>query len=169
ALSTATTSSTATSATPTLSEICRQSTVKLLLDKTIPYDEEYIKSILCKIKENDVRNTWPVVFEPENAVCENCSHELELPTQRKGKSLDDMSYLITFLHFKQVSVKVRYCPSKECGAMNMVMPINQGLINIADKMIVSLEIFVHVRNCMKNEAPVRTALDSLMSTLMLKS
>ncbi|XP_070565898.1 HMG domain-containing protein 3-like [Ptychodera flava] len=147
----------------------REATMNGLAQITLPCDKESLRALMKVIQANDMRG-WPELFQPETPICINCGGELGSPRKRSGRGSDDVSYLVTFQYaLKPVKILVKYCANKQCGAMNMAMPIHQGLINIADKLMVSIDIFVHLRHCMTRGLSIGKVISALMETFLLKS
>ncbi|XP_070565899.1 uncharacterized protein [Ptychodera flava] len=147
----------------------REATINGLAQITLPCDKESLRALMKVIQANDMRG-WPELFQPETPICINCGGELGSPRKRSGRGSDDVSYLVTFQYaLKPVKILVKYCGNKQCGAMNMAMPIHQGLINIADKLMVSIDIFVHLRHCMTRGLSIGKVISALMETFLLKS
>jgi len=71
--------------------------------------------------------------------------------------------------FLPVEVFVKFCLEAGRKAMHQAFPFNFGLFNISDKLLVSLDILMELREFFKHGVPLTVAIESKLAILSLKA
>ncbi|XP_068736610.1 uncharacterized protein [Montipora capricornis] len=148
----------AVSSTPDIEQeslaVSRSSTIALNMKRKVPYPVPQEFFTACR-DLSDIS-----CFVPSQSTCDLCASPLSAGRRHPGQGPDDVSYLLTPWIFSSVEILVKVCTNKECKAMHQVWPINQGLFNICDKVILAIEILEHWRELFKRGVPLNIAIDS---------
>lgn len=154
----------------------RQSTIELNMLNTLPY--QIPRNIFDIIALNDSRSIdsengkegWPVTYCPECDCCRLCGSQLSIPRPHPGQKTGAVSYLLTNgVPFLPVTAFVKLCLKTQCKAMHQVFPFDIGLFNISDKLLVSLDILLELRESFKRGVPLTVAIESKLAVLLLKA
>ncbi|KXJ14699.1 HMG domain-containing protein 3 [Exaiptasia diaphana] len=168
------TSKTSMDSTEETTTLSRQSTLDVAVMRSLPYDIP--ASLLHNISRKDAAtisgNTggWPDIYEPQFEICIKCQSPLSNARPHPGQRCDIKGYLITELNpFRRVSFMVKMCTNPSCKAMHQSNPVDIGLFNISDKVVVSLDIFLLFRELFKHGHPLTNVISSKMEVLKKKS
>ncbi|XP_028417949.1 HMG domain-containing protein 3-like [Dendronephthya gigantea] len=150
----------------------RDYTVDIALARQLPYKFE--KTTIETILEHDVNtwkgisDGWPEVFVPCCSDCQKCGSPLSPPKSHPGKKGN--CYLITDLNpFKLISIKVKMCSNSACQAMHQAVPFDIGLFNISDKLMVSFDILLEIREYFKTGHPLTNVIRAKLAMMQIKS
>ncbi|KAJ7339476.1 high mobility group [Desmophyllum pertusum] len=149
--------SSTSSATPSVS---RMSTIQLNLRRSIPYP---VPQEFFRAHWNHNLQNWPDCFVPHSSHCDVCGSALTAAQRHPGQGQNDPSYIVMPCSFRLVEIKVKFCTNKNCKAMHQVWPVEQGLFNISDKLLVALELLVQWRELFKRGVPLTVVVESSLA------
>ncbi|KAK3754405.1 hypothetical protein QZH41_011187, partial [Actinostola sp. cb2023] len=113
---------------------------------------------------------WPEIYEPHFSICPLCQTSMSNTRPHPGQSGKDSAYLLTELNpFKKIKLLVKICSNPSCKAMHQSNPIEIGLFNIADKIAVSFDILLEIREFFKRGHPLTNVINCKIETLKRKS
>ena len=111
------------------------------------------KTVLEKVSKYDAAETlnlpgrWPRSFSPTVTLCPKCGHELSQLSKKKQKNKSDPQLLITKLHVIEIDILIRKC--KRCYLIIRPDTLSDGLLDIGDVTLVSLDVFFSLRNMIR--------------------
>ena len=126
-----------------------QNTAEYLLDNCELPD----KSILKVISTHDAAETlnlpgkWPRSYSSTDQHCPKCSHELSQLTKKRQRWNKDCQLIVTKLHVIVIDILVRKC--KRCHLIVRPNTLQQGLLNVGDTTLVSVDVFFSLRNTVR--------------------
>ncbi|XP_068755676.1 HMG domain-containing protein 3-like isoform X4 [Montipora capricornis] len=144
-----------------LDSISRTSTIQLNMRRSLPLAIPI--AVLKQAHSFDVSG-WPPSLAPSSTTCGLCDSPLSKERCHPGQRGE--SLLITNMNpFKPITLLVKFCENPSCQAMHQVFPYNLGLFNIADKVLVSLEIMVEWRHLFRRGVPLSTAIEGKLEAM----
>ncbi|XP_054454066.1 HMG domain-containing protein 3 [Anoplopoma fimbria] len=171
---------------PAQKEIQRQNTLQLLhRSLQIPESETELQETLTLIQELNslqivlvqpcgqehddnmetetlVESGWPQFYESAATHCGLCNYPLFKGGQSTVAGQEDC-WLLTETLIQTATLQLKVCLNVQCLALHSFTDLHPGLFNIGNRLLVSIDLFLKIRTCIKQgQAPpqaARTVLD----------
>lgn len=171
---------------PAQKDIQRQNTLQLLhRSLQIPESETELQETLTLIQELNslqivlvqpcgqehgdnletetlVESGWPQFYESAATHCGLCSYPLFKGGQSTVAGQEDC-WLLTETLIQTATLQLKVCLNVQCLALHSFTDLHPGLFNIGNRLLVSIDLFLKIRTCIKQgQAPpqaARTTLD----------
>ncbi|KXJ09785.1 HMG domain-containing protein 3 [Exaiptasia diaphana] len=152
----------------------RETTLQVAMNRSLPYHipSATIQTIMRKDAASLLQcsDGWPDIYIPCATECTLCNSPLSEPRQHMGQSSNDTGYLITESNpFKRIKLLVKICTNPQCKAMHQSNLFDLGLFNICDKIAVSLDILLELREFFKYGHPLTNVISCKIKTLKTKT
>ncbi|KAM5214352.1 HMG domain-containing protein 3 isoform 3-T3 [Hipposideros larvatus] len=162
-------------------EIQRQSTLQLLRKVLqIPENESELaevfalihelnssRLILSNVSEETVtieQTSWSNYYESPSTQCLLCSSPLFKGGQNSLAGPQEC-WLLTASRLQVVTAQVKMCLNPHCLALHSFMDIYTGLFNVANKLLVSLDLLFAIRNQIKLGEDPRVSVSALLKSV----
>ncbi|XP_019485605.1 PREDICTED: HMG domain-containing protein 3 isoform X2 [Hipposideros armiger] len=162
-------------------EIQRQSTLQLLRKVLqIPENESELaevfalihelnssRLILSNVSEETVtieQTSWSNYYESPSTQCLLCSSPLFKGGQNSLAGPQEC-WLLTASRLQVVTAQVKMCLNPHCLALHSFMDIYTGLFNVANKLLVSLDLLFAIRNQIKLGEDPRVSISALLKSV----
>ncbi|XP_023814988.1 HMG domain-containing protein 3 isoform X2 [Oryzias latipes] len=169
--------------TPGQIEIQRQNTVQLLRTSLqIPESDSDLQETLSLIEElNDLKvillergngedgtdtktlleSGWPQMYESAATHCGLCNYPLFKGGKRTIAESEDC-WLLTDKLLQAVTLHVKVCLNPQCLALHSFTDLHPGLFNVGNRLLVSINLFLKIRNSLKQgQSPSQAAATAL--------
>ncbi|KAM6952087.1 HMG domain-containing protein 3 [Lycodopsis pacificus] len=171
---------------PAQKDIQRQNTLQLLhRSLQIPESETELQETLTLIQELNslqivlvqpcgqehedsmetetlVESGWPQFYESAATHCGLCNYPLFKGDQSTIAGQED-GWLLTETLIQTATIQLKVCLNVQCMALHSFTDLHPGLFNIGNRLLVSIDLFLKIRTCIKQgQAPpqaARTILD----------
>ena len=111
------------------------------------------------IKQN--KKGWPSNFISQHTKCPNCGNEnMCSPKSHRGLT---QSYLLSLEHCQPVTIQSQEC--NKCYILHQ--PKHPLLINIGDKLMVTLDVFYLLRSILYNGGPISTGVNIVLDHIAM--
>ncbi|XP_034399003.1 HMG domain-containing protein 3 isoform X3 [Cyclopterus lumpus] len=112
--------------------------------------------------ETLVESGWPQFYESAATHCGLCSYPLFKGGQSTVAGQEDC-WLLTETLIQTATLQLKVCLNVQCLALHSFTDLHPGLFNIGNRLLVSIDLFLKIRSCIKQgQAPpqaARTILD----------
>ncbi|XP_055014850.1 HMG domain-containing protein 3 isoform X2 [Boleophthalmus pectinirostris] len=105
---------------------------------------------------------WPHFFESASTHCSLCNYPLFKGGQNTVAGQVEC-WLLTETLMHRVSLQLKICLNVQCLALHSFTDIHPGLFNVGNRLLISMDLFLKIRACIKNGQPPAQVFETLLN------